>query len=926
MHLSVLLFLGCMLAAVRADSSGSGSGSSYNDDDNVTFSALHNALQNDVGVSAFTLEPDDWYDGPYLYSNCGLTGYDRRSFEEDDHPFESCRDFASKENKESFHTFKINPNDNRLQCDLAGNAWSITSDCNNPRLLNTEVSHLVLRPRYRRMFEKCSGYHEHKIIGVPMHTTSSEQMCVELCDDKAHCLAFATCNTQGQCGDYNCILYSVFDTVELAGIVRCWQDQDDVTKQVNWNLYDKKYYRYDNTQSGNIATKQTVFPYCRARQDAAINSVYLEDADYKQKGRLEYKMSKTKCEAYCNTMPDCVGITWTSYQCLFLRRINLPSFYTNIECGGPFEESFKDTHTYTENAFLTTDQLLPESTNSAVIGYGIPIILTCPVNNEIISITSATFDPTFDPQSSCNNAINTWLKSNSYCNSQNDCSVFCNQVNNQLLCRSDQSETQMSCSYSNSDSVEMTVDYDCVSSTVTVPSTTQVTTRTATTTKLGEESSYVMYKFIGCTGSGDLVTSDASSLDACFDECREKTNCKAVMFEDGTCRLYQSGTVSSDNCYDTSSNGDGTLYLRPYFEYKKDDSAGTTEITNGTRERFATVSQCATKCFDTPNCLAITTKEQVSEPKFECILYSSIQSRDVPDQKATWYDLKYFGRSGTQTIFVGCRGQGYRRLDGTLTEKDTIIGMWEEGYHLNQRSDLITKGACEAYCNTVPECKAVTLSNKQCLMHNTTEQTPVCDKGNRDKQSMYYVKEAFSTSNQLTTKDMCTGIRGRDGVGTPVGITCQSNEVIDTVNAVFSATSNLEACPESTVTADTCDKKLQIFTETCCKGKQHCYLRCLNQELNTCFCINTGATYTLDAACTASPYYGINGVCVLPPAKSPAKKKHDWDIVAYVAAGACAGVGLIFLIVKCVNSRSKSKKPDQKPGDLGYNFTQMFQL
>jgi len=923
MHLSVLLFLGCILAAVRADSSGSGS--SYNDDDNVTFSALRNALQNDVGVSAFSLEPDTWYNGPYLYSNCDLDGYDTRvSFEIGDgkFPFASCRDTASRSDYEVFQTYKVAESDNNLQCALAKHTWGPEiSDCNNPRTADTGLSsHLVLRPRYRLMFENCAGYHLNKLTE---HATLSEQKCVEMCDANSACLAFATCNNQAPCGSSNCILYSVFNTAEIASILRCWQDQYDDIETKSMNFYDKNYYRYDHATTNRLSTMQTVFPHCRARAKAAINTYYTEDNNFKLKGKLEYKMSKTKCEAYCNTMPDCVGITLTSYQCLFLKGdIYDPNIDVNIDdhmiCGGPEQESFKYAHTYTKNAFLNTNQLLPVSTQSAVAGYGIPIILTCSDNTKIISIT----DVTFDSPSSCGNAINDWLQDQSYCNSQNDCSIFCNQVGNDLLCTSDKSATPMICPYS--DFVEMTVEYDCVSSVTLMSTSTKATTQTATTTKLGEESSYVMYKFIGCTGSGDFVKGDATFLDACFDECigMGALGCNAVMFEDSECRLYESGTVSNDNCYDTSSNGDGTLYLRPYFEYKKDDSAGlANEI--GTRENFETVSQCATKCFNTSNCEAIATKEQDSEPKFECILYSSIQTRVVPGQKATWYDLKYFGRSDSQTIFSGCRGLGYRKSDGTLMEKDTIIGRWEDGYHLNQRSELITKGACEAYCNTVPECKAITLSNKQCLMHNTIDQTPLCNKENRDKQSTYYVKEAFSTSNQLTTSDICTGIRGRDGAGTPVGILCPANQVIDTVNAAITR-NNLEACPASTPTTDTCHKALQIFTETCCKGKQHCYLRCLNQEQDTCFCTNTGATYKLDTACAARPYYGINGTCVLPSLPSGKKKHIGWKIFGYSAAG-CAGIGLIVLIFKGVN-RCRTRLKSKKQGKGNYNFTQMFQL
>ena len=86
-----------------------------------------------------------------------------------------------------------------------------------------------------------------------------------------------------------------------------------------------------------------------------------------------------------------------------------------------------------------------------------------------------------------------------------------------------------------------------------------------------------------------------------------------------------------------------------------------------------------------------------------------------------------------------------------------------------------------------------------------------------------------------------------------------------------------------------------------------------------CFCINTEATYTLDAACTTRPYYGINGTCVLPPTK---KKNKGLIYLGYVAA-AVVVIGFIiwgiFKLLKHCNCNPEKQ-------ESAYNFTQMFQL
>jgi hypothetical protein len=166
---------------------------------------------------------------------------------------------------------------------------------------------------------------------------------------------------------------------------------------------------------------------------------------------------------------------------------------------------------------------------------------------------------------------------------------------------------------------------------------------------------------------------------------------------------------------------------------------------------------CANLCVD--NCVGITFKDAdgAAEPA-ACFLLSSI----VPspkcamggvESKYTLYNKDYFFSADslvTTNIYKGCRG-----------DDTTVIGKVSDGV-----SDLyskITKAQCEAFCNAVSACSAITVSNEQCTLHQEVGDminSPTCD----GADTVYYLSSAFTAQ---TEESLCNSSVKFDDICTP---------------------------------------------------------------------------------------------------------------------------------------------------------------
>jgi hypothetical protein len=827
----IVLVCGYMLS-VRADGMASGSGSSYDDDD-FAQSAVSNVIAVD-GID--TLQP-------HMYPGCTIK--DLKSYTWTDVPMtlQECMSFCTimqnllHDKRCGYITFAPNGGaDGKGTCTAGSLGWNITAtktisdffndDCYEP--LSSSGTHVitVLKQQLLSTQPNCRGLDAYSLGTYTIGGSASRFDCLNRCHSNLSCKSFAVRNQVVLPATTTCNLYSRTSMDNLDGS-KC-----TVGLEIDYlDYYAIKFYAW----GGAIQ----IFPFCSAHDDDILGGRPATKPD----SQIWTFLSKAKCEAYCNTIDECEGVTINENQCFILSSVKqCPEAYR-----GTFNDELRMHTTYLKTSFSTNKILSVGETCSAKIGYGIPVVVGCNSPN-FITGTKAQFKDESNCGGTgnfneCSVKFDEWLTGTQCCRGKDQCSVFCN----------DQTTIGTTCSCTANNFHHQKQFEGCQQSFFTISpycgtnfASATTTAVTATTTALTGDTSEIMpYTFSGCFGTA-LMKAVQLTKELCFIECTETFNCVAVAYGKSSCLLYSSDTLD-ELCYDASASTDFTFYTKPYWEYKKsachhDDKVPDTAVIevkddiqlnecvkqcidkfkdcvgitaegegnildncfllNSTKARCnsdsdpiqskftlfnlhyfvdslaiynchhddrngaphliathsaITLEACAGLCVD--NCVGIAFKDAdgTADPSTACFLLSSIVpspkcAKGGIESKYTLYNIDFFSTDVTVTtnIYKGCRG-----------DDTTVIGKVSDGV-----SDLyskITKAQCEAFCNAVSACSAITVSNEQCTLHQEVGDminSPTCD----GADTVYYLSSAFTAQ---TEESLCNSSVKFDDICTP---------------------------------------------------------------------------------------------------------------------------------------------------------------